>query len=195
MPSPTWLPIVVAHHIFLMLVAFCNFLTASLLLCRAQIRTGDVVKVRSGEFFPADLVLLSSSEAQGIAYIETASLDGETNLKIRQSLEETNEALGGKEGDAQKVDSAVRGWIVTSEQPNKRLYNFDAALNTGSETLSLAPKQLLLRGAQLRNTSWAIGTVVFAGKDTKLVRNSAKVPLKRSNVERQVCAFYNILLF
>lgn len=34
--------------------------------------------------FPADLLLISSSEPQGMTYIETSNLDGETNLKIKQ---------------------------------------------------------------------------------------------------------------
>lgn len=33
-----------------------------------------------------DLVLLSSSDPQGVVFIETSSLDGETNLKTRQAL-------------------------------------------------------------------------------------------------------------
>ncbi len=50
---------------------------------------GDICQVESGEMFPADLVLLSSSNEGGVAYIETASLDGEKNLKPRNSYPET----------------------------------------------------------------------------------------------------------
>lgn len=43
---------------------------------------GDIVRVAKDETFPADLVLLSSDRAEGTCHITTASLDGETNLKV-----------------------------------------------------------------------------------------------------------------
>lgn len=53
-----------------------------------KLKVGQVVKIMQDEFFPADLVLLTSSIHGGIAYVETKSLDGETNLKHKKSHKE-----------------------------------------------------------------------------------------------------------
>ena len=47
------------------------------------VQVGDIVRVKDNKFFPADVVLLSSSEPEGAFYVETKNLDGETNLKLK----------------------------------------------------------------------------------------------------------------
>jgi magnesium-transporting ATPase (P-type) len=55
------------------------------LIPRKDIRQGMIVLVKNREMVPADIVLLASSNDKGGAYIETSSIDGETNLKLRNS--------------------------------------------------------------------------------------------------------------
>ncbi|KAJ1516593.1 hypothetical protein HMI54_011154 [Coelomomyces lativittatus] len=143
-----------------------------------QVKVGDIVRIENGDFFSADIVLLSSSEPDAICYIETSNLDGETNLKIKQGRKETSKLLS-----PEQVNSLAGR--IESEQPNNSLYTFEGRLQleTG-ETIPLDPNQILLRGAQLRNTNWVYGVVIFTGHETKLLRNTSATPIKRTDVER-----------
>ncbi|KAI8331922.1 hypothetical protein BC941DRAFT_359902 [Chlamydoabsidia padenii] len=144
-----------------------------------DVKVGDICRVESGDFFPADLILVSSSEPEGLCYIETSNLDGEVNLKIKQALPETSKFI------SPKLLAEFTG-VMQSEQPNNRLYNYDGTLiipaDNNDKRLPLDPSKMLLRGAQLRNTSWVYGLVVFTGHETKLMLNSSKKPTKASNV-------------
>ncbi|OAL38602.1 hypothetical protein AYO20_02252 [Fonsecaea nubica] len=148
-----------------------------------NVAVGDIVRVESEESFPADLVLLTSSEPEGLCYIETANLDGETNLKIKQAIPETVHLVNP--ADLGRLNGRIR-----SEQPNSSLYTYEATLTVaglGNEKEHpLSPDQLLLRGAVLRNTPWVHGVVVFTGHETKLMRNATATPIKRTDVERML---------
>uniref|UniRef100_A0A8B9ZD40 Phospholipid-transporting ATPase n=1 Tax=Anas platyrhynchos TaxID=8839 RepID=A0A8B9ZD40_ANAPL len=157
-----------------------------------QVAVGDIVKVTNGQHLPADMIILSSSEPQAMCYIETANLDGETNLKIRQGLSQTA-SLQSRE-ELMKVSGRIE-----CEGPNRHLYDFTGNLRLdGQSPVPVGPDQILLRGAQLRNTQWVLGIVVYTGHDTKLMQNSTKAPLKRSNVEKvtnvQILVLFCILL-
>ncbi|KXJ21363.1 putative phospholipid-transporting ATPase IM [Exaiptasia diaphana] len=126
----------------------------------------------------ADIVVLSTSEENGLCYIETAELDGETNLKCRQPLPET-----GEMGDDEKLlqDFKVE---LSCDPPNNRLDKFKGKVNLGYKELSLDNENVILRGCVLRNTDWVYGVVVYAGQDSKLMMNSGVSKFKRTNLDK-----------
>uniref|UniRef100_A0A4W6DPB6 Phospholipid-transporting ATPase n=1 Tax=Lates calcarifer TaxID=8187 RepID=A0A4W6DPB6_LATCA len=136
--------------------------------------------------------VLVSVEPQAMCYTETSNLDGETNLKIRQGLSLTA-------GFQTLEDLMALSGRLECEGPNRHLYDFTGTLRLENQNPApLGPDQVLLRGAQLRNTQWVVGIVVYTGHDSKLMQNSTKAPLKRSNVERvtnmQILVLFGILL-
>uniref|UniRef100_A0A671R036 Phospholipid-transporting ATPase n=1 Tax=Sinocyclocheilus anshuiensis TaxID=1608454 RepID=A0A671R036_9TELE len=145
-------------------------------------------KVLQQMVFLIPIASLSSRLKIRMCYIETSNLDGETNLKIRQGLQITT--------DIKDIDSLMRlSGRMECESPNRHLYEFVGNIRLdGHSTVPLGPDQILLRGAQLRNTQWVHGIVVYTGHDTKLMQNSTSPPLKLSNVER-ITNFQILLLF
>lgn len=233
---------------------------------RMDIRQGHFILVKNREMVPADMVLLASSGDNGSAYIETSSIDGETNLKLRtsphlpskllkhlrdgkslESIEETDEGSGDVEtleqaakritrfsclayphgvsalkhptyknaGDAKESEPSKRNLLatisprtstnavlsgqddhthyvaaMTSEPPNPHVNTFSGKftlppIEEGGDCfdIPLGAENLLLRGAVLRNTEWAIGLSCFTGTDTKLVQNSFETPSKFSQLD------------
>ncbi|KNC54449.1 uncharacterized protein AMSG_10444 [Thecamonas trahens ATCC 50062] len=149
-----------------------------------SVRVGDIVYVTSGEAFPCDVILLSTSGEQGTCYIETANLDGETNLKIRQAPSQTLDF------DTPEALTKFEG-TIECEGPNNRLYTFTGTLylckpseREGTTGVALDNRKVCLRGCNLRNTEWVYGVAVYTGHDTKLMRNSMDPPSKRSQIDR-----------
>uniref|UniRef100_A0A8C3L5L3 Phospholipid-transporting ATPase n=1 Tax=Chrysolophus pictus TaxID=9089 RepID=A0A8C3L5L3_CHRPC len=143
-----------------------------------NIQVGDIIKLENNNFVTADLLLLSSSEPHSLVYIETAELDGETNLKVKQALTVTAE-LGE---DLQKLTDF--NGEVKCEAPNNKLDNFTGTLALRGEKYALDNEKMLLRGCTIRNTEWCFGLVIYAGPDTKLMQNSGRTTFKRTSIDR-----------
>ncbi|XP_042279297.1 phospholipid-transporting ATPase ID isoform X2 [Thunnus maccoyii] len=142
-----------------------------------NVRVGDIIKLENNQFVAADLLLLSSSEPHGLCYIETAELDGETNMKVRQSVSVTCEL-----GDPNNLAS-FDGEVVC-EPPNNKLDRFTGTLYWRDKKYTLTNQNMLLRGCVLRNTEACYGLVIFAGPDTKLMQNSGRTKFKRTSIDR-----------
>lgn len=59
-----------------------------------DVRVGDFIQMRCNEIIPADILLLFSSDPNGICHLETANLDGETNLKQRRVVKGFSQQVG-----------------------------------------------------------------------------------------------------
>ncbi|XP_044065257.1 phospholipid-transporting ATPase ID isoform X2 [Siniperca chuatsi] len=142
-----------------------------------NVRVGDIIKLENNQFVAADLLLLSSSEPHGLCYIETAELDGETNMKVRQSVSVTSEL--GDQNNLASFDGEV-----VCEPPNNKLDRFCGTLYWRDKKYTLTNQNMLLRGCVLRNTEACYGLVIFAGPDTKLMQNSGRTKFKRTSIDR-----------
>ncbi|RZB45876.1 putative phospholipid-transporting ATPase 8 isoform B [Glycine soja] len=151
-----------------------------------KLRVGDIIKVYKDEYFPADLLLLSSSYDDGVCYVETMNLDGETNLKLKHALEVSIHLQDEK--SLQKFKA-----VVKCEDPNENLYSFIGTLQYDGKEYPLSLQQILLRDSKLKNTDYIYGVVIFTGHDTKVMQNSTDPPSKRSKIERKMDKIIYIL--
>ncbi|GLA93417.1 hypothetical protein AtubIFM61612_010613 [Aspergillus tubingensis] len=156
-----------------------------------NIQVGDFVRLYNGDQIPADVVLLSTSDPDGACYVETKSLDGETNLKVRQALNCGRQVRHAR--DCEKCE-----FVIDSEAPHPNLYAYNGALRWEQRdpTYPDTPRKemvepitinnVLLRGCFLRNTEWALGVVIFTGEETKVMLNSGETPSKKPRLAKDL---------
>uniref|UniRef100_A0A8C7XKH0 Phospholipid-transporting ATPase n=1 Tax=Oryzias sinensis TaxID=183150 RepID=A0A8C7XKH0_9TELE len=145
--------------------------------CWKDVRVGDFVRLSCNEIIPADMVLLYSSDPRGVCYIETANLDGETNLKQRQVVSDLPLQFSPENFHSR----------IECENPNNDLNRFRGFIEHASGVrVGLHSSNVLLRSCTIRNTETVIGIVVYAGHETKAMMNNSGPRYKRSLLERRL---------
>ncbi|XP_057891085.1 phospholipid-transporting ATPase VB [Melospiza georgiana] len=148
--------------------------------CWKDVRVGDFVQLQCNEIVPADILLLHSSDQNGICHLETANLDGETNLKKRRVV------MGFSSQDTVFEPEFFQNTIIC-EMPNNDLNKFKGYMEQPNhEQVGLNIENLLLRGCTIRNTETAVGIVIYAGHETKAMLNNSGARYKRSRIEQRM---------
>ncbi|KAL7668534.1 hypothetical protein ACOME3_009232 [Neoechinorhynchus agilis] len=120
-----------------------------------KVQVGDIIYLSNDELVTSDLLLISTSEPSSLCYIETAELDGETNLKVKQALSEMA-VLSDDLRAISKFDGIVR-----CESPNNRLTRFEGSIEINGTKLPLNDTNILLRVICCFTLS--VGTMIFEG--------------------------------
>ncbi|VDO64041.1 unnamed protein product [Haemonchus placei] len=122
-----------------------------------ELHVGQLIRAVNGEQLAADCLILATSEPGSVVYVETANLDGESNLK----------------------EFWQSGVEIFYDVPNGNIYEFQGhmtgkshLLQTSAESASLstdrvswgaipANAHVILRGARLKNTDNIYGIVLY----------------------------------
>jgi len=161
--------------------------TALMEMSTGDIQVGDIVSLSSGATIPADMVILSTSNQDNKCYVETAQLDGETNMKPKFGKHKTQHL--------NTLDKLVNiQGELKCNPPVIEIHKFDAVMKLhdgeGQIEETLHDQNIILKGCTLKNTAQLYGIVVYTGEDTKIMLNTAHRTWKMSFIDIKV----NIIL-
>ena len=147
-----------------------------------EVLLGDIIKVKEGEFFPADCIILNTSEESNCCYIETKSIDGETNLKFKKSNKNILEITQNSNKKEHLV--YLNKSIIQCQPPNEFIYQFNGKfISKNQKEIFLDINNFILRGCSLKQTSYVHAAIVYVGHDTKIMKNSISAKGKVSKIE------------
>jgi magnesium-transporting ATPase (P-type) len=117
---------------------------------------GDIVRIRADQTIPADILLVSSASSESTCYLDTAAIDGETNLKQK--------SIPSCFHDLDKPEEQT--FELQCDLPNDDIYHFNGRIIVSPAT-NASPcdnNNVLLRGCVLRITDHIDGLIVYAGE-------------------------------
>ena len=154
-----------------------------------EVQVGDVMLLERGVEIPADAFIVSTSMDDGACFVETAQLDGETNLKPKQAKLAIHKQYN--------THTSIRqlSGHMNCDAPNVSMHKWLGTLNVpGIGDMSLDMDNFLLRGCVIRNTDWVMACVTYTGVNTKLFLNLTQTPPKISRLDEKLNRLIMIIL-
>jgi phospholipid-translocating P-type ATPase (flippase) len=184
-----------------------------------DVEVGDGIEIKDGETVPADMLILSTQlrsgfsqqdnvfNTAGICYVNTADMDGETNLKVFEGRAETNHLNDFPGTQSTKLeDFFCEENTIEVDEPNTRLYQVEGSLtlakqctleasNAAPLKMDLDKHNVLLRQTKVENTHRVWGVVIYTGPETKIAMNNAQVKDRKSSSMDKMLNRMLILVF
>ena len=141
-----------------------------------KIIPGNIIKIKEDEECSCDILIIKSSNLNGYLFVDTKNLDGESNLKEKYVIEN----LKNEEINDEDLSSLSGNIITTSSDEN--LNEWEGQLNYNNLNAYCTIDNIMLKGTILKNTKFIYGIVVYAGHQTKIMKNSHKPEPKTSKM-------------
>ncbi|EGG19761.1 ATPase [Cavenderia fasciculata] len=157
----------------------------------SDIKVGYFIKVETNQRVPCDMVLLRTTEKNGASFIRTDQLDGETDWKLRRSINITQKL----HSDESLLDMRAS---IYAEQPKKDIYSFigNFSKHDINETESISVENTLWANTVIASGT-VIGCAVYTGRETRCVMNtsipSTKVGLLDSELNNLSKVLFGLL--
>ena len=168
----------------------------------SSLRLGELIIVSENEQIPADMIIIDSNLNDGMAYVETSSLDGEKNLKPKISNNNLcglfKNCLNSPEQNPFNSNifkgMEIEGFCqcnppnyILNRLDGKILIKYNIRNYVHNEIqFPICERQMLLKGSILKNTSWIVGIVLYTGMNNKIILNSKKPRTKISLIEKKM---------
>lgn len=152
-----------------------------------SVRRGDLLRLEKNATSPADLLLLTTSDidTEQCCYVQTANIDGETYLKKRMCKKEIIDHV---ENNLMATLDWIEGREIRYEPPTGSLSNFKIHVmpktDEKQDIIACSSDNVVLRGAELRNTEWIYAVVLYTGVETKTLLATVNGRIKQSKVDR-----------
>ena len=150
-----------------------------------NVKVGNIIKIKKGQIIPADVLIIKTSLENGFCYMQTTNLDGESAFKPREAI-----ALSQKTIDINKpitfsnlLTSVNENCYIEVDVPSKDIYKIEGIISFKNKKFPFDIKNVLLKGAKLKNVKFAYGIAIYTGKDTKLMQNINRSSLKISDID------------
>lgn len=168
-----------------------NFLIIFLILTQV----GSIVFLDQNDICPADLILLDSSEIrdkEAISFVDSQLLSGRTELQRKKCSKLAHSNMKYQSND-NKIKLSCK---MEYSQPNTELDSFVGYLKLLNDPKieKLTNDNFIPSGSIIKKVSWIIGLVVYAGNDTKLMRN-VKLKFYKTSFLEYVSQIYFLTIF
>lgn len=133
-----------------------------------KLQVGQCVLVREGDHFPADVVLLVTSQKNGTCVVTTASVTGENDTSVKAAVKELQRILPTDDCPL-SFNFARLNVILRVDPPSSDFHSFQGrmTIKTLPRASVLDLSHLVLRGSVL-HSKWVLGLVVYTGMETKI---------------------------